>query len=594
MAIAFAHRVTHRSCRQTNLTDPELGVANILGINSAYHEPAACLFQDGIPVAFAEEERFNRLKHGKTARVDNADELPWGAIEFSLRQGGIEMAEVDAVGYSFDPPKRLRNLEVNEPVESGSWGSFLGEELFQEALGRVPKAIEDRFGVGIQDRFHWIDHHLCHAASAFLVSPFEEAAVLAVDGIGEFGTVWAGHGQGPNLRRVTETEYPNSLGFLWEKLAQFLGFTEYDAAKIMALASRGDPKTFETVFAALVRSNGVGELQLDAKTLRFRSNDFRPLEAVLGPRRRLGDPLESRHADIAAALQKSTDRVLIDLAGNLRRNTSSSRLCLAGGVVLNCVSNRVLQESGLFEEIYIQPAAHDAGTALGAAAILWCQHFGGSRSFVLDHPYLGPEYSEAKVLKRLGDSGLPYRRSPDAPAEAAERIAEGMVVGWFQGRMEAGPRALGNRSLLADPRRSEMREVLNRKVKHREEFRPFAPAVLADRAAEWFQIPSRSRSYDFMLFACEARAEKAMRIPAVVHVDGSSRIQTVQAETNPRFYRLISEFERRTGVPMVLNTSFNDSEPIVCSPEDALRTFRATEIDMLFLGDFVVERGGII
>jgi len=565
---------------------------NVLGINSAYHEPAACVLQDGVPVAFAEEERFNRRKHGKAARVDNADELPWQAIGYGLRQAGIEMAEVDAIAYSLNPPKRLRNLEAEEPVQSGSWGSRAGEEQFQRALLRVPSALEDRYGVALRQRFHWVDHHLCHAASAFLVSPFDEAAVLAVDGIGEFASAWLGRGRNATLRQIAEIEYPHSLGFLWEKLARFLGFGEYDACKVMALAAHGDPKPFAPAFASLVQSNREGKLRLAADVLRFRSDDFKPLETLLGPWRNPGDALQPRHADIAAALQKATDRALLDLAGALRRTTGSRRLCLAGGVALNCVTNRALLESELFEEIYIQPAAHDAGTALGAALVLWCQQFGKARAFVLEHPYLGPGCSEAELLAGLGRCGLPYRRSPDAPAEAAERIAAGQVVGWFQGRMEAGPRSLGNRSLLADPRRAEMRERLNKTVKHREPFQPFAPAVLAPRAGDWFRIPGRSRSTDFMLFACQVLSEQAGRIPAVVHVDGTSRIQTVQAGTNPLFYRLICEFERRTGVPLVLNTSFNDSEPIVCTPEDALRTFRATKIDALILGDFVVEHDG--
>jgi carbamoyltransferase len=565
-------------------------MTNILGINSAYHESAACLYEEGIPVAFAEEERFNRRKHGKAANVDNADELPWQAIDFALRQAGINMTEVDAVAYSLSPPKRLRNLEVDESVDPGGWGSRPGEELFQRSLLRARPAIEERYGVALAEKFHFVDHHLSHAASAFLVSPFEEAAVLTVDGIGEFGTAWLGHGRGTALHRIAEIEYPHSLGFLWEKLAQFLGFSEYDACKVMALAARGDPKTFASAFASMVRSNQEGQLWLAAEVLRFRSNDFKPLEILLGPRRAPGDALQPRHADIAAALQKATEKTLLDLAHALRRATGCGRLCLAGGVALNCVSNRLLLESGLFDEIYIQPAAHDAGTALGAAALLWHQQFGGSRSFVMEHPYLGPEYSEAALLASLELSRLTYRRSPDAAAEAAGRIAAGAVIGWFQGRMEAGPRALGNRSLLADPRRCDMHALLNDKIKHREGFQPFAPAVLAPRAGEWFRMPGRSRSTDFMLIACEVLPTQAPRIPAVVHVDGTSRLQTVQVKTNQLFYRLISEFERLTGVPLVLNTSFNDTEPIVCSPEDALRTFGATQIDALFLGDFVVER----
>ena len=565
-------------------------MAYILGINSAYHESAACLLRDGQPVAFAEEERFNRRKHGKPARVDNPDELPRQAIQFSLRQAGITLAQVDAIGYSFQPSERLRNVGLGEPVREGDWGSDAGEALFQDRLRAIPPALGEMAGTDVGSRFQWIDHHLCHAASAFLVSPFEEAAVLTLDGIGEFSTSWLGHGQGTVLRALTQVRYPHSLGFLWEKLSQFLGFGCYDACKIMALAGFGNPKPFAASLATLISSNEEGELRLDAEKLRFRTDDFGLLEPSLGPRRRPGEPLTSRHSDLAAALQKATDKVFLDFATALSRRTGSRRLCLAGGVALNCVSNRVVQASGLFDELYVQPAAHDAGTALGAAAWLWSQRAGGNRAFVLEHPYFGPEYSEAEILAVLAHHGRPYRRVADAAAEAAKLIAEGLVVGWFQGRMEAGPRALGNRSLLADPRRPDMRDRINQKIKHREAFQPFAPAVIAECAADWFQLPSHSRSSDFMLFAYAARPWLAERIPAVLHVDGTSRIQTVRAETNPLFHRLISEFGRHTGVPMVLNTSFNDSEPIVCTPEDALRTFDATRIDALVMGNLVVQR----
>ncbi|MGO8677916.1 MAG: carbamoyltransferase [Limisphaerales bacterium] len=565
----------------------------VLGINSAYHESAACLLRDGVPVAFAEEERFNRRKHGKLARVDNPDELPRQAIQFCLRQAGINLGGVESIGYSFDPPLHLRNAGLGEPVGSIDWGSRDGEELFQARLRAIPDSLAGMASAQVSDRFHWIEHHLCHAASAFLVSPFDEAAVMAVDGIGEFATAWLGHGQGVRLRKLGEAEYPHSLGFLWEKLAKFLGFSEYDACKVMGLAAYGSPTAFAPALAKLISSNGEGELRLDADTLRFRGGDFGPLESLLGPRRQPGEPVDGRHADIAAALQKATDKAMLELAASLRRRTGSSRLCLAGGVALNCVSNRVLRESGLFQELYVQPAAHDAGTALGAAAWLWCRDLGGSRAFVLEHPYLGPGYSEAEMIAALEASGVRHRRSRNAAAEAAALIADGAVVGWFQGRMEAGPRALGNRSLLADPRRPEMGAAINEKVKHRESFQPFAPAVLAESAADWFRIAGRSWASDFMLLACEARPERAARIPAVVHADGTSRVQTVRAETNPLFHRLITEFGRKTGVPLVLNTSFNDSEPIVCSPKDALETFRNTRIDALLMGDFVVEREGV-
>jgi carbamoyltransferase len=561
----------------------------VLGINSAYHEPAACLLRNGIPTAFAEEERFNRRKHGKLAQVGNPDELPRQAIQFCLRQAGIRLADVDAIGYSFNPPERLRNVGLNEIVRLGNWGSHAGEELFQQRLREIPKAFSEIAQADVSHRFHWIEHHLCHAASAFLVSPFDEAAVIIIDGIGEFGTAWLGHGEGIELRQIGELVYPHSLGFFWEKLAEFLGFSEYDACKVMGLAAYGDAGRFASAFAKLISGNDKGEFHLAAEILRFRSDDFGPLESILGPRRRPGERLAPHHADIAAALQSVTNKALLDLGTAVRQSTVSPRLCLAGGVTLNCVSNRVLEESGIFDELWIQPAAHDAGTALGAATWLWCRG-GGSRSFIFQDPYLGPDYTDAELVAALDHSGLRYRRSGDPAAEAAALIVGGDVVGWFQGRMEVGPRALGNRSLLADPRRPNIGAVINEKVKHRETFQPFAPAVLAEHAADWFHISGRSRSSDFMLFAYRVRPERATQIPAVVHADGTSRVQTVRRATNPLLHRLISDFERRTGVPLVLNTSFNDREPIVCSPEDALRTFANTRIDALVLGNFIVER----
>jgi carbamoyltransferase len=562
----------------------------ILGINSVYHESAACLLKDGLPVAFVEEERLSRRKHAKEARVDNPDELPWLAIDYCLHEAGITFAEVTAIGYSFNPPKRLRNRGLGEPVISGDWGSEAGEDLFQQRLSLIPAAISQRAGFDMRDRFHWLDHHLCHAASAYLASPFSEAAILAIDGIGEFATAWLGHGEQTRMTSISEIEYPHSLGFLWEKLSVYLGFSPYDASKVMGLAAYGDPQVFAAGIDTLIRCVDGGRFEVASEILRFRSGDFQLLEELLGPRRKSGEPLGAHHAHIASALQTATDRVVLHLAAHLRAQTGSRHLCLAGGVALNCITNRLLQDSGLFDSLYIQPATHDAGTALGAALLLEHQIPHGAGRYVQEHAYLGPAYNEREITEALERHGLSYRRTRDPAGEAASLIASGAIVAWFQGRLEAGPRALGNRSLLADPRRREMRQTLNEKVKHREDFRPFAPAVLAEKAEDWFLGAGQSQSSDYMLFAYAARPERAAQIPAVVHADGTCRVQTVRAKTNPLFHRLLVEFNRLTGVPLVLNTSFNDSEPIVCSPDDAVRTFISTRIDILIIGDFIVDR----
>ena len=562
----------------------------ILGINAAYHESSACLIHNGEIILALEEERLNRIKHTKPARVDNADELPIGAIELCLETAGITWQEIDRIGYSFDPIKRLKNKDYSEPVLPGDWGSTEGEQLFYEKLQQVPQKLSQLAREDITAKFEWLDHHLCHAGSAYFVSPYDDAAVLVVDGIGEFESTTFYHGKGNRLNKLKTIDYPNSLGFLWEKFAEFLGFSEYDACKVMGLASYGNFKYYDREFRQLLTLES-GSFQLDPKILQFRVHDFSELEKLFGPQREPGGPLEERHMDIAATLQKVTEEVLLELANDLHHRTGSPNLCLAGGVALNCVANRVLQEKTPFQNIYIQPAANDAGTAIGAAYAIWHQMLGQPRNYVMERPYLGPEYSDEKIQTVLDAHHLNYRRCDNIEATAAKLVAQGNIVGWFQDRMEMGPRALGSRTLLADPRNPNMRDILNHKVKHREHFRPFAPSVLADKAQAWFCIEDSQMPSDFMLFAYEVRESQQDLIPAVIHVDGTSRVQTVRSQSHPKYYRLIQEFEKLTGVPIVLNTSFNDSEPIVCSPEDAVNTFGKTRIDYLAIGNFLVSKG---
>ncbi len=562
----------------------------ILGINHAYHESSACLIKDGSIVAVAEEERFNRKKHAKPARIDNPDELPVNAINFCLERAGITLAEVDYIGSSFSPAKRLRNKGFEDLVIEGDWGSHSGESLFYEKLQQVPQRLSEIYGVDVKGKFHWIDHHTSHAGSAYFISPFEEAAILVVDGIGEVESTTLYKGNGNKIKRLKSINYPHSLGFLWEKLSQFLGFTEYDACKVMGLASYGNPNKYYDKLRQFVKVNS-RDFNIDHTVARFRVKDFSGLKQILGSKREPHDKLEERHADIAAALQRITEEILLKLAHNLYKSTGSSNLCLAGGVSLNCVANSFLNEKGAFENIYIQPAAHDGGTSIGAAYFIWNHLLGNSRSFVMDNAYFGPEYSQEEIKQALDEKKLVYAHIEDIEKEVAKLVADGNVVGWFQGRMEVGPRALGNRSLLADSRNPKIRDILNMKVKHREYFRPFAPSVLAEKAEDWFRIPKKSISSDFMLFSYDVHEEKQSVIPAVTHVDGTSRIQTVREATNPQYYRLIQEFEALTGVPIVLNTSFNDREPIVCSPQDAVNTFLKTRIDYLAIGNFLVSRG---
>jgi carbamoyltransferase len=564
---------------------------NVLGVNGAYHELAAAVVVDGRVVAAAEEERFNRRKHGAEARVDNPHELPAASIAQCLADAGLDAGDLDAVCYSFDPGLRRRDFAPDPYARPGDWGDPAGEATFLDGLRRVPETLSEVLARDVRGIVRWVPHHLAHAASAYYPSQFPSAAILVVDGIGEHATALLAHGQGRRIRSLSTVAYPHSLGFVWEKLSRFLGFGEYDAAKVMGLASYGDAARYQEQMLEVVAPRN-GALRVSLDRVQFRRSDFGALEELFGP------PAASvgrREEDLAAALQAITNEIMLSLARSLHAQTGETSLCVAGGLALNCTANWRVKEEGPFERMYVPSAPHDAGTAVGAAL----HHFWSDAPDaapehaevpVMPTAYVGPAYGDDDAARAVGRFGLAARRSRDPEHEAARMLADGKVVAWFQDRMEFGPRALGNRSLLADPRHRETRELLNHKVKHREPFRPFAPSVLAERASGWFELGRPSASYASMSFAAPARADRLEDMPAVVHVDGTARLQTVAADANPRFHRLIAEFERLTGVPLVLNTSFNDSEPIVCTPEDALATFSGTEIDALVLGDLVVTR----
>ena len=550
---------------------------NILGINSVYHESAAALLVDGTLVVAVEEERFNRIKHGKSADFDNPHQFPERAVRFCLKYAGLTARDIDHVAYSFDPKMRRQRYRAE-------WWPPRFEETFRLRIGQVLGVAEELLGRPLWQRFHFVPHHTAHAASAYFPSGFDRAAILTIDGIGEVTGSMLAKAVGTRIQTVETFDYPHSLGFLWEVVSSQLGFSSYDASKVMGLAAYGNPEVFRRQFQSILRV-GKEDYAVNPEFLGFNPNQFANLEATFGQPRYMDTELQPKHADIAAALQEATNAAVLALVRRLKRKVPFDNLCLAGGVALNCVTNEIVRKSGEFSHVFIPSAPHDAGTAIGAVYVVHCAKQKSHPNRSISTPFLGPEFDRREILAAVKSAGLAFRRSKAPAREAADMIADGKIVAWFQGRMEFGPRALGNRSLLADPRRLDMRNILNQKVKHREDFRPFAPSVMAEHADEWFEIGAPSTSHEFMLFACDVKSGRHDRIPAVVHRDGSARVQLVRRESNPDFHELLSCFFARTGVPLVVNTSFNDSEPIVCTPTDAIVTFRKSGIDALFMDD---------
>jgi len=493
----------------------------------------------------------------------------------------LTAADIDHVAYSFEPQLRRKQYRAE-------WWDPRFEETFRLRLGQVRDATEELLGRPLGQKFHFVPHHMAHAYSAYFPSGFDRAAILTIDGIGEIAGSSLAKAVGNRIELVETFDYPHSLGFLWEVMSTHLGFSNYDASKVMGLAAYGNPEIFRHKFRSALRV-GQEDYAVSPDFLGFNSNQFAKLDALFGPPRYMDSEIEPRHANLAAALQEATNAAVLALVRRLKRKVPFDKLCLAGGVALNRVTNELVRKSGEFSDVFIPSAPHDAGTAIGAALAVHCAKHKTSPERGNSTPYLGPAFDRREILAAVKSAGLTPRRSKSPARDAADMIADGKIVAWFQGRMEFGPRALGNRSLLADPRRPDMRDILNQKVKHREDFRPFAPSVMAERAEEWFEVGgTHSTSHGFMLFACDVKPEQRGRIPAVVHRDGSARVQLVSRELNPDFHQLISCFFARTGVPCVINTSFNDSEPIVCTPTDAIVTFRKSGIDALFMDDVVL------
>ncbi len=562
----------------------------VLGVNSVYHESSAAIVVDGKLLFAIEEERLNRVKHAKPANLDNPHLLPHLAINECLAKAGIRLEQVDVIAVSFNPIKRLvRHRNLTEACEPEGWGTETGEQKFFDRIMTIPRQLTEQ---GFAGQFMWVDHEMAHAASAFYPSGFDHAAIISIDGIGEFESASLGEGNKRNIHFNSIVDYPNSIGFLWEKFSKFLGFSEYDACKVMSVASFGDPEIYARQFEDLAHVSGNGFL-LDAKTLNFRFENYSALESLFNIKKRNADePLLEAHYNIAAALQRVTTKILLHLCETVYAQTKSKNLCMAGGVALNCVANTILFEQGPFENIFIQPAANDAGTALGCAFYAYnlIMQPESIETQKQEHTYLGSSFDNDQILSEIKNSNAFHIKLDNIEVEVARLIARGKVIGWFQGAMEFGPRALGNRSLLADPRNADMVRYLNSLVKHREDHRPFCPSVLTEYAGEWFDIKKEAEAARYMLMAYPVKKDKIARIPAVVHVDGTSRIQRVDSRTNPKYHRLISEFHKLTGIPLVLNTSFNDREPVVCTPKDAIKTVLRTNIDYLAIGDYLVAK----
>jgi carbamoyltransferase len=568
-----------------------------LGINAVYHDSSACLVKDGEIIAAAEEERFTHVKHGKRPVPFSTYELPYHAIDYCLREVGIRLTDVDHVAYSYDPYLLLGGHSNDavitlplEPSAHATEGESPWDPLFlsyivnapRQLAGGAPHQLRKRFEGARHDgpyRWHFVDHHLAHEASAFLAAPFHETAVLTMDGRGEKVTTSYSHYGGGKFRRIGQVNLPHSLGLLYEEVTHYLGFKHSsDEYKVMALASFGTPK-YTREFLRILQWQGEGCYRV-AKV---------NLPALFGPARAPGGPFEARHCDVASSLQAALEETVLEMASWLHHATGSENLCMAGGVALNCVMNAKVRDRGPFKRVWVQPAAGDAGTALGAALWIDFSEHGGARPAHMRDVYLGPSFSVEEIEASLCCSKVSYRRLDHIAEEAADLLAQDKVLGWFQGRMEFGPRALGARSILASPLNPSMQAWLN-EIKDREDFRPVAPVVLEEEVKRWFVNACVS---PYMLFVFDVVPEKAARIPAVRHVDGTARIQTVNRAQNPLYYDLIRAFAARTDVPVLVNTSFNTrGEPIVCTPRDALECFWTSPLDALVIGPFLLEKRG--
>jgi carbamoyltransferase len=580
---------------------------NILGINAYHGNASAAMVCDGQLIAAVEEERFNRVKY--------AAGFPVQAIRHCLQEAGLTLSDIDHVAIPRNPYARL----FTKLIYSLRMPAFARQRAKVLAtFTGIPEALAAAFDTDprqLKAKFHRIEHHQAHLASSFFVSPFERAALLSADGLGDFASSMWGVGEGSHMTIQGSVTFPHSLGLFYSAVTQFLGFLKFgDEYKVMGLGAYGQPDRLEAFrdivrFEDNSRANGF-RLGLDYFThhrtgpqMTWADADKTPtlgkmfspaMARLLGPVRHPDEPLEQRHKNLASSLQARLEEVYLGMLRKLAKETGLKSICLAGGVAFNCVANGKIFDSTGFENVFVHPAAGDGGLSVGAAFQVWHQILGRPRAFVMNHAYWGPGYSRDEARRAIDTSAIAHKgysvaelSEPDLMRSTAQIIADGKILGWFQGRAEWGPRALGNRSIVADPRRPEMKETLNRRIKHRENFRPFAPSILAESTGDYFE---KSHPSPFMTLAYSVRPDMRDKIPAPTHVDGTGRLQTVTREANPRYWQLIKAFENLTGVPVVLNTSFNDNEPIVCRPEEALDCFLRTQMDALVLNDFLITR----
>ncbi len=576
----------------------------ILGINAYHGDSSACLLKDGEIIFAVEEERFNRIKHWAG--------FPSQSIKHCLRHASIQLCDVEHIAINQDSSANLWN-KIGYTLSKKPEIKFVINKLKnKKRRDNVSDELEKNLGNGFKGKIHNIEHHLAHLSSAYHVSPFDKSVVVSVDGFGDFASAAWGLGNKEKITMSGKIFFPHSLGIFYQTMTQWLGFKNYgDEYKVMGLAPYGKP-TYLSKIEDIVKINKDGTFELNLKYFRhhkevieyewsdgiprFKTLFTDQLEKLIGPSRRDDDKLSQYHMDIARSVQATYEKSFFNLLNSLYNEYQCHNLSLAGGCAMNSVANGKIYKNTKFKNIYIQSAAGDAGGAIGAAYSTWFK-FSKTKNFIMDHAYLGPSFSSIEIEKIIKNNVQlmntnkfilqKYNKTKDLCDKVALDLTEGKVIGWFQGRMEWGPRALGNRSIICDPRRSDMKEILNIKIKRRESFRPFAPSVIIEEVEDWFE---ENDNVPFMMQVYPIKKEKRHLVPAVTHVDGSGRLQTVSRNNNKVYYELIKSFYKLTGVPMILNTSFNENEPIVCLPEEALKTFLRTKMDILVLEDWIITR----
>jgi len=561
---------------------------NILGLNYYFHDSTACIVKDGQLIAAIEEERLNRDKHTRV--------FPMLAIDRCLKIAGLSYNDIDHIAVSIKPTHNLGKKVVYGLKHLKNIKPFINQGLVHGY--NKQKSFWNWFGYHWDSKkegpeVHFIQHHLCHAPGSFYVSPYDEAALLSIDGSGEWATTWLGYGKGNAISCLGQSYFPHSLGSFYEAVTQFCGFrTSYDEGKTMGLAPMGDPSVFLEEVEKIVTVTSEGQLSFDLSYFNYQNMSWKrcseKFHEIFGEPRKHGEDFKKHHMDVAAAFQRVLENKVLEICDILHSKTNADYLVISGGVSLNSVMNgRIVRESS-FKDVYVMPAAGDNGTAIGAAYYLYNGIFKKARNFVHTNPYVGTSYTNEEIEKILKGAKLQYETHENICDVAANLLEEGKIIGWFQGAMEIGPRTLGSRSILANPAFPDMKDKINAEVKFREAYRPFAPSAIVEATKEFFDLEVEA---PFMLKVCNVLKEKQSVIPAVTHVDGSARLQTVGKDLHPRYYELIKKLGERTGVPIVLNTSFNiQGEPVVESPQDALRCFFSTGLDYLVIGDFLVGK----